>query len=257
MSSGIFGAHNWQGRDPRAEGRGDATLSMPRDVFLAHEVSFVQIAEMYDRAHLGGSWLSKVEAPSPFLRTDIMQHAIDEHHARAGIKWSFGGYLEDRTLLRRGGQFEGEILHAGVDINLPIGTSVRCTKGGVVHLIGGHADSQGGWGPYVVIEARRPNSEEKEYIVYAHLVGISSKIGDRVEPNAIIGTVGTPPRNGGWWSHLHIQVVKDRYFEFCARHGLGNLHGYFRKADKEFYAPLFRDPSDLVWDPSADIDGGR
>ena len=257
MSAGIVGTHSGSGRDPRSGRQDGESLAMPRDVFFAHEISFVEMAANYDRAHLGGAWMSKVEEPSPFLRPDIMQHAIDEYHARAGIQWSFGGYLEDRTHLRRGGQFQGEILHAGLDMNLPVGTPVRCTKGGVVHLIGDDATSQGGWGPYVVIEVVEPKTQEKEHIMYAHLVGISAKIGERVEPNAIIGTVGTPPRNGGRWSHLHIQVIKGRYFEFSARQGLANLHGYFRTADKDFYATVFRDPSDLVWDPSADIASGK
>jgi murein DD-endopeptidase MepM/ murein hydrolase activator NlpD len=256
MSEGMRGVGD--GSAPERAAKGDyirpPTTPLLNAGIAAHEVSFNKLAKDFDERYLGKAWLARADLPSPFLTPDVMQRAVDEYHARHGITWSFGGYLEDRTSLWRGSylsNISGTFVHAGIDVNLPAQTLVRCTRGGVVRVVGDDCDTQGGWGPHVIVETIRNGA--KEFVIYGHLGDVYVKEGDRLGPMSPIATTGGPPKNGGWWSHLHIQVIQDRYFMWCRRQGLmTSLDGYFEARAAEFYKPVFPDPIDLVWDFESD-----
>jgi murein DD-endopeptidase MepM/ murein hydrolase activator NlpD len=253
MSNNTHGAENGKLVRPVDAGASGAVARTPGvDPAIArNEISFNAVAKVYDDAYLGGKWLAQREQPSPFLTPDTMQRALDGYHTRHGLLWSYGGYLENRTELWRGSYLSclpGEFLHAGIDINLPAKSPVVCTRGGIVRVVGHDCDTQGGWGPYVVVETHR--NGVKEFALYAHLGGVSVHKGEKLEPFAVIGETGAPPQTGGWWSHLHIQLIEERYFMWCHQQGLMDvLDGYFEKSAEKFYRPVFPDPVDLVWDP--------
>jgi hypothetical protein len=106
----------------------------------------------------------------------------------------------------------------------------------------------------VIVETVRPGTTTKEYVIYGHLGEVSVKEGQRIAPMSELAKTGVPPTNGGWWSHLHIQLIEERYFMACRRHGLmTSLDGYFGARATEFFRPVFPDPIDLVWDFGADL----
>lgn len=217
------------------------------------EISFNAVARAYDRAILGSQWESDSYKVSPFLTPEVMQGAIDEHHTRHGWRWSWGGYGENRTQLWRGSYLSclpGEFLHAGIDMNLPAKSPVLCTRGGIIRVVGDDRDTQGGWGPFVVVETQKDN--KKEFVLYGHLGEVLVQPYQRVEPGSMIARTGTPPQNGGWWSHLHIQKIEGQFFLKSQQQGLLDvLDGYFPKRAEPFYAPIYPNPADLIWDPEA------
>ena len=165
MSEGMRGVGD--GSAPERAAKGDyirpPTTPLLNAGIAAHEVSFNKLAKDFDERYLGKAWLARADLPSPFLTPDVMQRAVDEYHARHGITWSFGGYLEDRTSLWRGSylsNISGTFVHAGIDVNLPAQTLVRCTRGGVVRVVGDDRDTQGGWGPHVIVETIRNGAKK-------------------------------------------------------------------------------------------------
>jgi len=133
---------------------------------------------------------------------------------------------------------------------------VFCTRGGIIRVVGEDRDTQGGWGPFVVVETQR--NERKEFVLYGHLGEVLVQKNQRIEPFTMIARTGMPPQNGGWWSHVHIQKIEGVFFSRCQQQGLFDmLDGYFPKTAQAFYAPIYPNPIDMVWDPEALPEGIR
>lgn len=89
--------------------------------------------------------------------------------------------------------------HPGIDLAISIGTPIKpLMKGAVVES----GWDSGGYGNKVVID--HGNGYKT---LYAHMTKIYVKIGDTVEPETIIGTVGSTGRSTG--SHLHLELHTD------------------------------------------------
>jgi murein DD-endopeptidase MepM/ murein hydrolase activator NlpD len=87
----------------------------------------------------------------------------------------------------------------GVDIGIPVGTSVYAAAGGVISLVRGGDAWNGGYGNYIVV--KHPNGVQT---LYAHLSSISVNKGETVEKGEVIGRSGNTGRSTG--PHLHFEV---------------------------------------------------
>lgn len=87
----------------------------------------------------------------------------------------------------------------GVDIGVPVGTSVYASAGGTVSLVRGGDSWNGGYGNYIVV--KHTNGVQT---LYAHLSNISVNKGENVNKGDIIGRSGNTGRSTG--PHLHFEV---------------------------------------------------
>jgi murein DD-endopeptidase MepM/ murein hydrolase activator NlpD len=89
-------------------------------------------------------------------------------------------------------------LHRGVDIAAPAGMEVHVACAGVVVSAG----YEQGYGNTVVVQ--HPGGFETRY---AHLNAMKVNVGDQVQVNGIVGTVGSTGRSTG--PHLHFEVIRN------------------------------------------------
>lgn len=151
---------------------------------------------------------------------------------------TFGGFYEDRSRLWKGfEESEGHntMIHLGIDFNnLDPGTKVASISKGKICHIQIDPSKFNGWGTKVIIESKctrheprlEPTQNEprlepaqnalrmeasintKEYyFLYGHLMNVTKKVGDDISTGEILGEIGTPELNGGWFPHLHLQVM--------------------------------------------------
>lgn len=93
--------------------------------------------------------------------------------------------------------------HKGIDMGAPKGTQVFPILPGKVKKVG--VDPKGG--NVVIMDHEYNNSTYKSY--YAHLDTINCKIGDVLNQDDVLGTVGDSGNAKGRAFHLHLQVWKD------------------------------------------------
>lgn len=92
--------------------------------------------------------------------------------------------------------FSGEgAFHPGIDISAPVGTPVHASADGIV----AYAGWEEGYGRLVVIDHGFGIST-----CYAHLSGLNTRVGARVDRGDVIGYVGDTGRSTG--PHLHYEV---------------------------------------------------
>lgn len=132
----------------------------------------------------------------------------------SGSRVAYGGYMEKRSLYAgythfgTTGQTERNI-HLGLDLWAPEGTAVRVPKPGRVHSWGYHKGA-GDYGPVILLEHEA--AEGPIHTLYGHLSpgdlrGLRK--GQDVSAGEIIGHLGGESVNGGYWPHLHFQVIRD------------------------------------------------
>lgn len=180
---------------------------------------------------------------SPLLRPDKCQEMIDYFHALCGADWSYGGYLEDRSVIWRGNYLaqSKNYTHLGVDFNAPIGTAVAIDTRAQVVLVDDDTPLIGGWGNRVMLRVQG----QEIVLIYAHLSAkVLCKLGDTLTPGTVIGYVGDPSQNGFWYPHTHVQAMRmDRYREFKKKPN--ELDGYGAEKDLR---RLVRDfPNPMSW----------
>ena len=144
-----------------------------------------------------------------------------------GIKYTWGGYLENREELWRGMYMKpGQAIHLGIDVRVPQNTEVVMPTWGVLRHSFQDPDQNGGWGGKLIFEVK------DQYLVLGHLQGIPDDIGAKYSPGHKIGTIAGPETNGGWGSHLHIQLMR----EF-----IPDIDGYgpaYEGMEKDFLDPV-------------------
>jgi len=125
---------------------------------------------------------------------------VNSLHKKLGVDYSFGGYLEDRSVLWQNHYMDNHI-HLGVDFNVPVNTVVFSPVAGEVVATWCDPDTNGGWGSRIIIQ------RENVLFVLAHLASVVVPLGTDVDEGDMIGMVGIPEVNGGWFPHLHVQCV--------------------------------------------------
>lgn len=155
--------------------------------------------------------------------------------ADPGTPWTVGRYDEDRGIYTQA-IFEGaRSLHVGVDLGGPAGVAVHAfADGEVVHV--GENPAPGDYGPTLVtahVVEGRPI-----YALFGHLSRPSlarSPVGRRFGAGDVLGWLGEPYENGGWPTHVHVQLAIER----PATH---DLPGAVRLADREDALRRYPDP---------------
>ena len=214
----------------------------------------------YAEVHLdreAESWIATYERThgqglrSPLLEPALCQQFVGELHARLGVAWSFGGYLEDRSRLWRGSYLEqtGAFIHLGIDCNVPQGTPFVTQRPAAVVLVDDDGDQDGGWGQRMFLKPELPaecDELPEIVLIYAHLQHIAVAPGSRVAAGTVLAEVGGPPHNGNWAPHLHIQALRYDAFARILTEDFDNLDGYGHADNLAELAGLFPNPLDLV-----------
>ncbi len=136
---------------------------------------------------------------------------------RAGVPVGVGRYDEARglyvsRLFGPGGRTTDErrSVHLGIDLFVEPGAAVRAPLPGVVHLLANNAAPQD-YGPLVVLRHEAADGTPF-YTLYGHLSEDTLPalaLGRMVEAGEVIARVGSPPTNGDWPPHLHLQLILD------------------------------------------------
>lgn len=145
-----------------------------------------------------------------FLDPDQMDNWLTGVHRDLGCDHTFGGYLEDRQHIWKESYIEFDsAIHLGIDFNVSAGTMVYSPVAGkVVHTMYDPKDF--GWGTRVILKVR-----EDLYVVLAHLHPyLNVELGEEVAKGALLGVVAPHEHNGGWYEHLHIQLLTEWSSDF-------------------------------------------
>src|SRR5581483_4106920 len=140
---------------------------------------------------------------------------VKKIHIEKGVDFSYGGFLEYRGDVWRGHYMSktSDYIHVGVDYNVPIGTEVIIPADGILLLAELDVDRFGGWGGRMIFHMEDENSIPK-YVEFAHMFDMNTQVGEYYEVGDTIGFVADDLNNGGWYPHLHVQVM-DAYWPNC------------------------------------------
>lgn len=183
----------------------------------------------------------------------------------------WGRYWEERGIYASSPHFAGaamaRTLHLGVDLGAQAGTRVCAPLAGRVHSVGIDA-SPLGYGPTVILQhdlrvhARGSITVVTFYTLYGHL-GMASvfaapgvpraelAVGARVSAGAPIAVMGERTENGGWWPHVHFQLIT----ELECGGWWGDFPGVARAGDAGAYRLLTPDANLLLRCPWVAAEG--
>ncbi len=157
-----------------------------------------------------------------------------------------GGYGEGR-MLYESPEFGGDnhlderrTIHLGVDLTLPAGAEVRAPLAGVVHAFE-DANQPLDYGPVVVL--KHDAGGDPLFTLYGHLSRESLaglRIGQPIAKGQPFAKLGTAAENGGWWPHVHFQLITDMLDVPC------NFNGCALPRERETWMSLCPDPNVLL-----------
>jgi len=181
-----------------------------------------------------GEWAKiNLDTESKNTKLDLTNPAtcttwLDSLHKTRGVSYSYGGFLENRSTLWRNhyNKQNSAFVHVGIDYNVPAGTEVALPLDAKVLHIMKDEDQFGGWGGRVLVAL----SDFPFYMIFGHLKkDILLSLGRTYNALQIIGIVGTPAENGGWYSHLHVQIM-DKVFIDAHQPDFTSIDGYLKEA---------------------------
>jgi len=164
-----------------------------------------------------------------------------ESHALVG----WGGYLEHRGWYQRAEHFgnadEARTIHLGIDLWVAGNTPLYAPLDGKIHSIKDNA-LYGDYGPTIILEHNIDGSTF--HSLYGHLTKESldnKQPGDIITRGSQFAAIGTPPTNGDWPPHLHLQIIHDM-------EGMqGDYPGVCSKSKLSWYKENCPDPSLLLF----------
>jgi hypothetical protein len=139
-----------------------------------------------------------------FLDPDQCEKWKNWVHKLKGIDYSWGGYMEDRSIVWAGHYHEpGATIHLGVDFYVPVRTNVHLPVPGTLLYKFQDPDKNGGWGGKLVFDTALG------YMVFGHLNNMVLMEAKKHYPKGtIIGSIAESNENGGWSPHLHVQLMR-------------------------------------------------
>lgn len=164
-----------------------------------------------------------------FLDQDFLYKVIKLVHEIKEISHSYGGWLEDRSFVWSGHyQKPEESFHYGIDLTVPEGSAVYMPIDGELVDLFVDGDQDGGWG------GRLTCSTDKGFLILGHLCEMiyhkkTIKKGD------YIGKVAPKAINGGWWPHLHVQLMRELIV------GVDGYGRMYEGIEKDFLNPFVID----------------
>ncbi len=178
---------------------------------------------------------------------------VDEELAGSGARIGVGRYDEVRAiyttdLFRLEGNDgpEWRTVHLGIDVGASPGTPIHAPLDGVVHGLRDNT-APGDYGPTIILE-HAGEEHPTFWTLYGHLNRESLarlEIGQRVAAGDLLGWLGDVTVNGGWWPHVHVQVICDLLDRS------GEFPGVARPAEREVMLSVSPDPSVLLGLPAA------
>jgi murein DD-endopeptidase MepM/ murein hydrolase activator NlpD len=132
---------------------------------------------------------------------------IKNLHAELGVKYSCGGYLENRQYLLSY-QEPQNCIHIGMDFIVPANTQVVLPKIAKVMMTEFDTDSKGGWGTRIIVRIAG-NYRKPIYACFAHLSSSLVSVGTVYPSGTVLGKIGNRKSNGGWFPHLHVHCMRD------------------------------------------------
>lgn len=177
--------------------------------------------------------------------TAHLSKLIDGAMADADTGFAFGRYGEPRAVYlgdlfvsRETG--ERRTIHMGIDVFCTAGTPVQTPFDGVVEIAVNNT-AELDYGPVVIL--RHTGVDGKPFFtLFGHLTvetlgNVSA--GQPVAAGETIAHVGSPPDNGNWPSHLHLQLILDLL-------GRGaDFPGVAPSSRKEYWLSLSPSPAGL------------
>jgi len=172
--------------------------------------------------------------------TEAFSQWINKKLADSHCRYGIGGYMEHRTIYTRSALFdaadEPRRLHLGVDVWGDAGTPVYAPLQGTVH---GFADNDnfGDYGPTIILQHDLDGLAL--YSLYGHLSRtslIGLQVGQSININQQIATLGNATENGHWPPHLHFQLMLD------IGGAKGDYPGVGRYSQKDHYLQNIPDP---------------
>lgn len=163
---------------------------------------------------------------------------------------TYGGFGENRIQIWKGfEQGVNKMTHLGVDINnLLAGTMVISCWQGTIHHIMQDRTRFNGWGGRVIMKLSNGivhNNTVFQYVMFGHLnPDVLPEVGIEVDPGDAIGLIGDPTENGGWFQHLHLQLMSQEFIDL--HQDLDSIDGYDFTHDIEELDRFVCDPA-LLW----------
>lgn len=209
---------------------------------VAKESGFLNINQLV------AEYLARHPATNPEHCIDpaFVDTLIAREHEKRDIAWSYGGYLEDRSVFLQTSylKLHGNFLHLGLDINVPAGTPVTNSVDATVLLVDNDYDQHCGWGPRIILQPTA-DAYKQLAIIYGHLQNPLVQTGEFVAAGTRLATIGAPPENGNWFAHLHLQTVKRSYLEEHPDWPI-TLDGYGHPTMRDQLQEIFPDPGWLL-----------
>ena len=179
---------------------------------------------------------------------------VDKELAATGARAGVGRYDEVRAiyttdLFRVEGNDgpEWRTVHIGIDVGGPPGTAIHAPLQGTIHSLRDN-NAPGDYGPTVVLEHSASNDHPTFWTLYGHLSRESLErlaVGQRVAAGGHLGRLGDVSENGGWWPHVHVQVICD----LLGRSG--DFQGVARPNERTVMLSVSPDPSPLLGLPES------
>lgn len=134
-------------------------------------------------------------------------------------KNTYGGWAEDRKDIWKGTYMDEKqnYIHLGIDINVPAGTPIKCPFDAVVLSVFSDLDTHIGWGGRLILALRTDVEMKLPFLVLGHLDPkgiIDTAFKKYFNKGEILGQVGTWPKNGNTFQHLHVQAIKIKTRDF-------------------------------------------
>jgi murein DD-endopeptidase MepM/ murein hydrolase activator NlpD len=167
-------------------------------------------------------------------------------HRDKGFDYSYGGFLEDRSNLWKAHYMKDShsFMHLGVDYYVPEGTEVALPLDGTIAHVMADKDQNGGWGGRVLMQLKH---NRELFALFGHLAhNLYVSAGDSCNEAKIIGKVAGHKDNGGWYPHLHLQIM-DSSFVKKYQDNLDSIDGYLPRHNPDIH--LMRDPAEFFEHP--------
>ncbi len=132
--------------------------------------------------------------------------ALKKEYASVG----YGGYLEKRNIYLASPLFEDKRnIHLGLDLWVPAHTNIHAPIQGEVHSFR-YNDNTLDYGATIILKHKLEG--QHFHTLYGHLSLNSLKglaKGKEIKQGQIFAQTGDPTENGGWYPHLHFQLIKN------------------------------------------------
>jgi len=143
-----------------------------------------------------------------------LQNAIEVYLLSKNTTWGISAYPEKRASLDGYSRIRGEEFqrpyHIGLDIAAPAGTMLYAPLNGEV-VVSEYESGSGNYGGLLGLKHIVDGCVF--YSIYGHMnADTLLPIGTNVAAGDAIGALGTMEQNGGWWHHVHLQVLTERGF---------------------------------------------